>query len=78
MHEKKTLDEIKSELRALGVPIEGWEEKDERTVKSPLLERQAELLRKVEELIELQISKDLETLGELHETVARLKHGGGA
>lgn len=74
----QSLEEIKQQLRDLGVPIDGWEEHEEKVVESPILKRQAQLLEKVQELLERQVQNDLETLGELHEKVARLKHGGGA
>jgi len=71
-------DEIKQKLRDAGVPLGGeWSDTEERTVKSPLVERQKEVLRKLEGLVERQISTDQERVADLHVALQRLKHGGG-
>jgi len=71
-------DEIKQKLRDAGVPLGGeWSDTEERTVKSPLVERQKEVLRKLEGLVERQIATDQERVADLHVALQRLKHGGG-
>jgi hypothetical protein len=73
-----TPDDIKAKLRDAGVPFGGdWSETEERTVKSPIIEKQKETLRKLESLVERQIATDQEKVADLHVALQRLKHGGG-
>jgi hypothetical protein len=73
-----TPDDIKAKLRDAGVPLGGdWSETEERTVKSPIIEKQKETLRKLESLVERQIATDQEKVADLHVALQRLKHGGG-
>lgn len=72
------VDEIKARLREAGVPTDGsWTATEEKTVKSPLVEKQKDLLRKLEGLVEQQIEQDTERVADLHIALQRLKHGGG-
>jgi hypothetical protein len=73
-----TPDEIRAKLREAGIPTDGsWGTTEERTVKSPLVEKQRELLRKLEGLMVQQIEQDTERVADLHIALQRLKHGGG-
>jgi len=72
-----TPDEIKKKLREAGVPIGEWGETVEGEVKSPILERQAKALGKVEDIIQVQLKEDQRKVAELHAVLQRLKHGGG-
>jgi len=71
------VEEIKRKLRELGVPVDGWGKTEEREVASPFLDRQTSLLTKAKDMLEGQLAEDQRTVAELHEKVARLKHGGG-
>jgi len=71
------VEEIKRSLRALGVPVDGWKDTQEREAESPFLDRQVKLLTQARDLLEKQLEEDQRTVAELHEKVARLKHGGG-
>jgi hypothetical protein len=72
-----TVEEVKEMLRGMGMPVDGWGEVQSGTVQSPFVERQREMLIKVRDLLQMQIQRDFETVGELQEKVDRLKHGGG-
>lgn len=72
------VEEIKRRLRALGIPVDGWGETDEREVVSPLLERQVNLLTQAKDMLEQQLESDKRLVAELHEKVARIQHGGGS
>ena len=71
-------DDIKKKLAEAGIPVDGsWSSTEEKTVKSPLVEKQKELLRKLEPLVEQQIESDQQRVADLHIALQRLKHGGG-
>jgi hypothetical protein len=73
-----TPDDIRAKLREAGVPVDGsWDDTEERTVKSPLVEKQKVLLRKLESLMVQQIETDQKKVADLHVALQRLKHGGG-
>ena len=73
-----TEDDIRQKLKEAGIPVgEPWELRGERTVKSPIVERQKETLRKLEGMLERQIAADHEKVADLAATLARLKSGGG-
>lgn len=76
--DEPTIEEVKQQLRDLGIPVDSWGETQEGTVKSPLLDRQIEMLTKVRDLLEMQVEQDIATVAELTEKVNRLKHGGGS
>lgn len=76
--DEPTIEEVKQQLRDLGIPVDSWEETTEGTVKSPFLDRQVEMLTKVRDLLEMQVEQDIATVAELTEKVNRLKHGGGS
>jgi hypothetical protein len=62
----------------MGIPVNEWSDAPGgEGIKSPIVERQKEMLTKVRDLLEEQIKKDKETVSELHATVQRMKVGGG-
>lgn len=73
-----TSDEIKRALEEAGIPVGGWTAT--QGGKRPLpesLARQRQVLVAVKAVLEKQVEKDKATVAELHETLGRLKHGGG-
>ena len=73
------VEDIKAKLREAGVPTDGsWGTTEKKTVKSPLVEKQKELLRKLEGLLEHQIETDTEKMADLHVALQKLKNGGGS
>lgn len=73
-----TVEEMNEILRGLGIPVNQWSDAPGgENVKSPMVERQKELLTQVRDLLEQQIETDKEKVSELHAVVQRLKHGGG-
>ncbi len=71
-------EDIKKKLRESGIPVGGWNRTTARSgVKAPIVERQADALRQIETLLELQVQKDQQQLSELHAVLQQLKHGGG-
>jgi len=73
-----TPEEARQQLRDAGIPVgEPWNQTTEKTVKSPLVERQKEHLRALESLLEKQIEADLERQSKLAAALVKLKHGGG-
>jgi hypothetical protein len=74
----ETLEELQAKLKALGLPTGEWGQTKGGTVESPILNKQAEALKKAKDLLEQQLTADRDLLSELHEQVNRLEHGGGA
>ncbi len=71
------IDEMKRRLAEAGVNVGGgWQQKGNKTVRSPILEKQRENLVKLEGFLEQQIEQDKNQMAELHATLTRLKHGG--
>jgi hypothetical protein len=71
-------EEIKQQLRDMGIPIDQWEDSGGKTVKSDFLNRQKSMLEKAKDLLEMQLANDIKLVGELQEKVSRLEHGGGS
>ena len=61
-----TKEEIIQKLKELGIPVNNWEDTKEKTVSSPIIEKQRESLSKLHDLLELQIQKDVEMVADLH------------
>ena len=73
------LDEIRRKLQEAGIPSGGWTNTTGgRREIPPTLQRQKDLLGKLGELIQFRIDQDKEQLAKLHETLNRVKHGGGS
>ena len=72
------VEEIKRQLRELGVPVGSWGESDEREVSSPVLDKYVKLIKEARGMLEHQLEEDQRTVAELHEKVARIQHGGGS
>lgn len=72
-----TLEEMRAKLDEAGLPHDQWTKTPGGKTKSPILERQKNLLIKLKGLLELQVEQDKEKLTDLHTTLQRLKHGGG-
>jgi len=76
--EPMTVEEMIESLRKMGIPVNQWADAPGgENIKSPMVERQKEMLGQVRDLLEQQIEMDKEKVSELHATVQRLKHGGG-
>jgi hypothetical protein len=71
-----TLEELQQQLRDLGIP-EGWSSTQQGATTLPIIERQKEVLTKVQKLLLEQIKKDTSRVAELHAILQRSKHGGG-
>ena len=54
-----------------------WRPTEERRVKSPIVERQKEVLLKLKGLLEAQIESDLLKIAEAHASVQKIRNGGG-
>jgi hypothetical protein len=72
-----TLEEMRARLQELGLPHGSWDRTRGGKRKSPLVERQKELLGNLVSLLEEQVERDKKRVSELHATLQRLKHGGG-
>jgi hypothetical protein len=73
-----TVEEMIETLRGLGIPVNQWgNAPGGENIKSPMVERQKELLTQVRDLLEKQIKDDKDKVSELHAVVQRMKHGGG-
>ena len=72
-----SIEDIKKKLEEAGVNSEGWENTSGKTVRSPLIDKQRELLKNLEKLIVQQISADTDKVADLHVKLQMLKHGGG-
>jgi hypothetical protein len=71
-------EDILKKLREANIPADGsWRENKGKRAKIPLLEKQKELLGKLEEVLVMQVEKDKVLLTDLQEKLTRLKHGGG-
>ena len=71
-------EDILKKLREANIPADGsWRETQGKRAKIPLLEKQKELLGKLEEVLVMQVEKDKVLLTDLQEKLTRLKHGGG-
>jgi len=72
-------DDIKKKLREAGIPVDGkWEKQGPREVKSPILEKQRETMRKLEGLLVQQVENDKQKMADLQAALMRLKHGGSS
>jgi hypothetical protein len=71
-------DEIRRKLEEHGIPTGEWTSTPggRRPAPATVL-RQVDMLRKLVALLEGQVAKDREAAADLHEKLARLKHGGG-
>jgi len=73
-----TPDELRKKLEESGIPVgEGWGTTPGGPTKSPLLERQKDLLRQLEGLVQKQIEVDMQKSAELHVALRRIQRGGG-
>lgn len=72
-----TLEEMRAKLDELGIPRDGWSPAGGKRVKSPILEKQKDNLRRLLGLLEEQVEQDKQKVADLHVTLQRLKHGGG-
>lgn len=72
-----TLEEIRAQLDALGIPHDQWGEAGGKTVQPAMIERHKALLRQIEGLITQQIEADKNKISELHTVLQRARHGGG-
>lgn len=73
-----TADEIKRRLEEAGIPVGGWAEtKGGERPLPEMLKRQRAVLEAVRALVQAQVEQDKAKVAELHETLERLKHGGG-
>ncbi len=71
-------DDILKKLREAGIPTDGkWTSTTQGTHKSPILEKQKDLLEKLESLLVLQVEKDKQLMADMQQKLSRLKHGGG-
>jgi len=68
-----TKEEIIEYLKSQGIPVGSWKDTEPKTVKSPILEKQKENLHKLAGLIENQISKDVETVADLHISLQKIR-----
>ena len=73
------LDDIRRKLAEAGLPTNGWvtTEGGARPLPASLL-RQKELLTSLRDVIQVRVDQDKAKLAELHETLNKLKHGGGS
>lgn len=73
-----TPDEIRQRLKEAGIPVGEWGATQEGGRPLPgVLQRQRAILESVKLLLEKQVAMDKAKAAELHETLGRLKHGGG-
>lgn len=71
-----TPEEIRKKLAEAGIG-EGWTQQDgTREVKSPITERQKELLGKLAGILEQQIESDKQLIANLHLKAQKMKQGG--
>lgn len=72
------LEDLLKKLQEAGIPADGkWRQSAGKEVKVPILEKQKELLGKLEDVLEMQVEKDKLLVADLQEKLSRLKHGGG-
>ena len=76
------VERIKSQLED-GMKNAGWKagqwgEAKGGTYEPKIVAKNKELLRKVRDLLEMQVSADLEKVRDLQEKAKRMKHGGGS
>lgn len=68
-----TREQIIELLKSKGIPVGGWDNTEPKTVRSPIVEKQQENLRKLATLLEMQITKDVETVSNLHISLQKIK-----
>jgi hypothetical protein len=72
------IDDLLKKLQEAGIPADGkWHTSTGKTTRVPLLEKQKELLGKLEGVLEMQVEKDKLLAADLQDKLMRLKHGGG-
>lgn len=75
---KIDIDELRRRLDEAGIPHDkGWGGAGGTTAVPPFLQRQADAMKAVRQLLVAQIEQDKEKLSELHAALVRAKHGGG-
>jgi hypothetical protein len=78
MTQPMSLEEIRAMLDEQGIPHDGsWAKTASGPRKSPIVEKQRELITKVRDLLVEQIERDKNKVAEMHTMEQRLKHGGG-
>lgn len=71
-------DEIRKKLAEAGLKPDGqWVNAKARTARTPMLERQKDLLVSLEALLVQQIAQDTSQVADLLAKLQHLKHGGG-
>jgi hypothetical protein len=73
-----TPEAMAARLKELGIGTDTWQETPAGRRSSPLLDKQREALIQVRDLLQLQLEADRTQMMELHETLNRLRHGGGS
>jgi len=71
-------DDIKKQLQDMGLDTDGWQESPGGHHLPPMMKRQMALLEQAKALLEKQVTQDRAQVAELHETMNRVKHGGGS
>lgn len=75
--EPKTVKEMEEELRKFGINPGSWGNAPGGKYRSPYLDKFADGLTKIRDLLQKQVDQDKRLLAELAEKKARLEHGGG-
>jgi hypothetical protein len=71
-------DELKKKLEDMGIHVGKWGESEAgKKAVPPTLLRQRKSLETLKGILEAQLQKDREKRAALHETLSRVKHGGG-
>lgn len=70
--------ELAAAAKRLGLDLGGWSEAGARPVGSGIAEKQKELLVRLRGAMEQVQARDMKTVAELREKLARLQHGGGS
>ena len=69
--------EVMQQLIDAGVPVNGWFDLKESTVKTEALQSQQKMLTDLKGLLQGQLDEDLKKLDETRRQLERMMHGGG-
>lgn len=68
-----TKEEIIKLLESKGIPVGKWGSGEQKSVQSPIVEKQKENLQKLLVLLEKQVSNDVKTISELHVSLQKIR-----
>lgn len=66
-------EDILKKLKSIGIPVGSWTSHQEKNIRIPMMEKQAQLLGQIAELLKTQIEQDFVKLGELEDSLARVE-----